>query len=303
MANLPPILLKTEEDNEVYKSFVFHGGEQHFALKPDALGSEATITLQMQRFNLLLLTIAVDAIRRTRPDIGIQLYLPYFPAARQDRVCNEGEALTVKVYTSLINSIGFDKVIIADAHSDVAPALLDRCKNIPHGTLYNNEGKTFEVLAEWIEKQLEPTGMQGFVVAPDAGASKKVLNACSRLDPAIKDYVAFAQGSKIRDVKTGALGGFDVNCKDFLCCDVLIMDDINCNGGTFIGLAKRLKALNAGEITLFTTHTDHVAGIENVLKSGVIDSVITTNSQGNYTEKALSLFTKNRKLKVYDIFI
>ena len=59
----------------------------------------------------------------------INLFLPYFPGARQDRVMVAGESLTVKVYANLINDLKLNKVTIFDPHSDVTPALLEKVGN------------------------------------------------------------------------------------------------------------------------------------------------------------------------------
>ena len=56
----------------------------------------------------------------------IELVIPYFPYARQDRVCIEGEALGAAVMANFINNLDFAKVTIWDAHSEVSPALLNR---------------------------------------------------------------------------------------------------------------------------------------------------------------------------------
>ena len=90
------------------------------------------------------------------------LRLPYLPYARQDRVTVAGEPLSVKVFCTLINAMKFDRVVVADPHSTVAPALLDRVE------IESAEGFLGQVLAL--------PGRGGVaLVAPDAGAHKRVL--------------------------------------------------------------------------------------------------------------------------------
>jgi len=60
----------------------------------------------------------------------INLFIPYFPAARQDRVMIQGEPLSVKVYADIINNANVNKVTVYDAHSEVTSAVLNNCKVI-----------------------------------------------------------------------------------------------------------------------------------------------------------------------------
>lgn len=50
------------------------------------------------------------------------------PFARQDRVCNYGEAFSLKVVADMINSANFSKVVVLDPHSDMVEALINNCQ-------------------------------------------------------------------------------------------------------------------------------------------------------------------------------
>jgi ribose-phosphate pyrophosphokinase len=98
-----------------FESFTFSGGEPHIKINPTFDKSkEVTITHRLNSFNDLgLLCLAVDALQRM--DAKLQnLIIPYFPAARQDRVMIKGEPLSVKVYANIINTLNFKKVIVFD---------------------------------------------------------------------------------------------------------------------------------------------------------------------------------------------
>lgn len=49
----------------------------------------------------------------------MELYMPYIPNARQDRVKKPEDVFTLKYFASVINSLGFDKVAVLDPHSSV----------------------------------------------------------------------------------------------------------------------------------------------------------------------------------------
>ncbi len=114
----------------LFESFVFTGGEPHIKINPNFdITKSVTVTHRINSFNDLgFLCLAVDALRRM--DIVIEkLIVPYFPAARQDRLMIKGEPLSVKVYADIINSLQIKKVVVFDPHSEVAPALLNNENN------------------------------------------------------------------------------------------------------------------------------------------------------------------------------
>lgn len=54
------------------------------------------------------------------------LYMPYIPDARMDRVKHENELFTLKYFAQTINSLHFGKVEVLDPHSDVSAALFNK---------------------------------------------------------------------------------------------------------------------------------------------------------------------------------
>ena len=112
--NLDPKFAPFQNQEEIkFQSFTFSGGEPHIKINPDFdPNRKVTITHRLNSFNDLgLLCITVDALRRMDVKI-IDLFIPYFPAARQDRVMIPGEPLSVKVYADIINSLQLNKVTV-----------------------------------------------------------------------------------------------------------------------------------------------------------------------------------------------
>ena len=262
-----------------YEAFIFNGGEPHIRiieelhtgaafLKSNENKIEVMITTRLSSFNDLgKLLVAADALQR----LGVQkmqLFCPYFPGARQDRVAVKGEPLTVKVYADIINSIGFDQVIVADPHSDVVAALVENIH------VLNNHFFVREVLTE----------KENYVViAPDSGALKKVYSLARFLGTA--DIV---ECKKVRDVKTGLLSGFEVFDSDLKGQPCVIIDDICDGGGTFLGLAKELKSKNAGDLNLIVTHGIFSKGL-NALKE-VFTNIYCTDSFSSLQEEGLAQY-------------
>lgn len=256
--NLDPKFAPFQNQEEIkFQSFTFSGGEPHIKIVPDFdTNRKVTITHRLNSFNDLgLLCVTVDALRRMDVKI-IELFIPYFPAARQDRVMIPGEPLSVKVYADIINAMQLNKVFVFDAHSEVTPALLNNSTVIPNYA--------------FIKEVLNKIGQNVKLISPDGGALKKIYKVSEFLGG-----VEVVECSKSRDVKTGKLSGFKVYEDDLNGMDCLIVDDICDGGGTFVGLAEELKKKNAGKLYLAVSHGIFNKGFDVL---DCFDGIFTTNS-------------------------
>ena len=265
-------------DTIPFEGFVFPGGEPHLRIQgPIDPQQLIRISHRVRSFaDMGTLLLAVDALRR----LGAQrmsLFLPYFPGARQDRAMVAGEPLTVKVYADMINALGFETVTVFDPHSEVTPALLDRCRVYPN----------FDFVCEVI-KQI---GGAPLLVSPDGGALKKIYKLSEALGG-----LEVLECSKSRDVKTGALSGFKVYADHLQGRDCLIVDDICDGGGTFVGLAEQLRAHGAGKLYLAVSHGIFSKGFEGL--KAVFERVFTTDSFRSWEEAVGRLRVLNLHLRV-----
>lgn len=248
-----------------YDNFTFSGGEEHVRFNAANFSGSKKIEI-FERLtnssNVVRLMIAVDALKRlTNENTPIELVIPYFPYARQDRVCVEGEALGAAVMATFINNLNFSKVTIWDAHSDVSPALINKVVNIEQISLLAR--------CEALSQRL----LQGelTLISPDAGASKKTIKISEKFN-GVPEVI---QAQKVRNLKTGEIIKTDI-IGDVKGKCVLIVDDI-CDGGrTFIELAKVLKNNGAVEVSLFITHGIFSKGLD--IFEGLIDKIYTTDS-------------------------
>ncbi len=241
----PTDLIMITINNTPLTSSLFPGGEAHISLQDVPVGDCTVVWAFLESADeIMKLLLCMDALRREAPEGRVELHLPYMPYARQDRVCNPGEALSVRVMANLINSLQADSVTLYDPHSDVVGALIDRVRIVPQHALLQ------ELTPFILDKSLA-------LVAPDAGAEKKTHQFAQSL-PA---KVEILYGSKVRDTQTGAITGTTVR-GDATGRGVLLIDDI-CDGGrTFIELAKVLRAEGAEEIYLYVTHGIFSKGVE-----------------------------------------
>ena len=92
--------------------------------------------------------------------------------------------------------------------------------------------------------------------------------------------IPYAFGIKKRDWSTGKINGLDVSGMTDMIAGkhILIVDDICSRGGTFYHSAKKLKELGAKEIYLYVSHCENTILDGELLTSGLVDRVFTTNS-------------------------
>ncbi|MCD6068606.1 MAG: hypothetical protein K0S33_3432 [Bacteroidetes bacterium] len=226
------------ESNAQVELKKFAGGENH--VKFLETFSETDKIRLNARLNssddVMTLCLAVDALRNMYVSY-IEVFIPYIPYARQDRVMVPGEPLSIKVFAGIVNQLEVDKVIVFDAHSDVSVALLNRCENIPNHEMVKYFLKEFR-LSDFT------------LVSPDLGAYKKVDKLAQKIG--YKNNIA--TGLKIRDLASGQIIKSDVNTDALHGKACVIVDDI-CDGGrTFIELASALKAKGAGDLYFIASH-------------------------------------------------
>ena len=187
------------------------------------------------------------------------LDLPYIPNARQDRVKTPEDVFTLKYFAEFINSLGFAEVVVLDPHSYVSEALFDNLR--------------IETPEEYVGYVIERMGGTENLLLffPDEGAMKRYS--------AMFD-LPYVFGIKKRDWTTGDILGLDVAGRTELIAGskILIIDDICSKGGTFFHSAKALKALGAGDISLYISHCESSIFEGELLTTDWISRVYTTDS-------------------------
>lgn len=240
-----------------FTQFSFGAGENHVRLTSTPARRVQLLFRYQGDESLMQLLLLTDALKRAGTE-QIDLWIPYFPGARQDRLCNPGEPLSVKVYADLINAQHYASVTVFDPHSDVCPALLHRVKVV------KNHAFVAEVLASLPGKIT--------LISPDAGANKKVFELSAYLGA-----LPVVRADKIRDVRDGKIIATEVFSDNLQGAHCVIVDDICAGGRTFIELAKKLKEKGAEKIFLIVSHYEGSAN-EALLQQSGIDQVFCTDS-------------------------
>lgn len=195
------------------------------------------------------------------------LQMNYVPNARMDRVKNYDEIFTLKYFCEFINWLNFDTVYVLDVHSNVVPALINRCcqsnvRKFVNYTIANIEKDNSEVVLYF----------------PDAGAAKRYAD----LFPKYK----YCYAEKKRDWKTGKIQGLEIKNNDIDLKDkiILMIDDIISYGGSLYYSAKALKECGVGDIYAYATHTEKSVldkdkgTLIKLLENGTVTRLYTTDS-------------------------
>ena len=258
----------------------FPAGEQNILDFKHDISDENTIVWKYESDEeLVTLVYIVSHIRNYYPKANIYLHMPYIPHARMDRVKSDKEVFTLKYFAEVINSLNFNVVYTLDAHSDSSLALINRIQNDSPNT----------IIADVIWNIPEIDCRNLVVYFPDAGAYKRYKDLT-----AISNYPK-VYGEKIRNWQTHRIEGLNVvtNGTDLKGKSVLLIDDIISYGGTFYHSVLKLKELGAKEIYLYITHCENTILEGELLTSGLIEKVYTTNS----------IFTKeHEKIEVFEIW-
>lgn len=244
---------------ELTKSLIFSGGEVHIELpeitdlpnNPRVLFIETTLDSSDKIMELLMVNDALDFYFPKYRKILRCLYYPY---ARQDRRYADG-AFSKDVFNKLIDSLGFDKIIAADMHSDLA---------MPDTQIVNIPA--IDIIAGHYPTLINSRTV---LVAPDKGAAHRVSKVAEYYD------CKTVQASKVR--VEGSIQHTEITSgSEYIHnSDLVIIDDICDGGNTFILLAEELRKYSPKSITLYVTHGIFSKGLD-VLSN--IDRIVTTDS-------------------------
>lgn len=236
-----------------YKIIKFPDGESHLVLTNIDRKDSVIITCRIRNGEELFLMMQLSDVLKRQEVTVERLNILYLMGARMDRVVNFSEPYTLKIVADVINSFNARDVQILEPHSFKSLILI---KN-SHEWSFNHNTKDYTICF------------------PDAGAKKRYSHR--------RDCIIC---SKIRDTSTGNLTGFKVeNPQCFEGGNIMVVDDLCDGGGTFMGLAPKIRELNPEKLTLSIVHAIQLSGIERV--ASVYDEVFITDSYRDWQNEIL----------------
>jgi len=148
-----------------FNKFNFKSGEEHIKIenqlnKYDKILLVSTMAEKTLSSDITTTLLATDALK----EMGvkhIELFTPYFPFSRQDRVMVNGEPFSLRVMAKQINSQKYKKVHILNPHSNITNVLVNNIQLI-------DDNKFIEKC--WMDIKDD----NKCLISPDAGAEKNI---------------------------------------------------------------------------------------------------------------------------------
>jgi ribose-phosphate pyrophosphokinase len=215
----------------------FSDGEIHIEVLENVRGKDVFIvqpTCAPTHDNLMELILLADALRRASA-FRITAVVPYFGYARQDRrVYSTRVPISAKVVADMIASVGIDRLLTVDLHSDQIQGFF----NMPVDNVYGTPLLVEDILKQGLEDCV--------VVSPDVGGVVRARAYASRLNcglAIIDKKRPLVNQSQVMHV-IGDVA--DKNC--------IIVDDIIDTAGTICLAASALKEQGAKSVRAYVTH-------------------------------------------------
>ncbi|MBE0592043.1 MAG: ribose-phosphate pyrophosphokinase [Gemmatimonadales bacterium] len=207
--------------------------------------------------NLLELLILIDAATRASA-ARVNVVMPYFGYARQDRKDQPRVAISAKLVANLITTAGADRVLGVDFHQHQLQGFFD----IPVDHLYAAP----VMVQHYRQKRLH----QPVIVAPDVGGAKIARGFAKRLDASLAIIDKRRPSANIAEV-LNVVGEVEGR-------DCLLVDDMIDTAGTMAEGVLALKRLGAREVYCCASHALLSGPAVDRLASSGVTEVAVTNS-------------------------
>lgn len=217
--------------------------------------------------NLMELLIMIDAVRRASA-ASVNIVLPYYGYARQDRKTRSREPITAKLVADMIQAAGADRVLSLDLHAPQIQGFFD----IPVDNLMGAP-----LLADYfLSNHLEEDAV---VVSPDHGGVTRARKLAEFLGTSIAIVDKRRPKANVSEVMN-IIG--DVKGKR-----AILIDDMIDTAGTITLAAQALKDAGATEVYACATHAVLSGPAVDRLNNSVIKSLVLTDSIQQPAEKNL----------------
>lgn len=232
--------------------------------------------------NLMELLIMVDALRRASA-AKINVVMPYYGYARQDRKARSREPITAKLIANLLEMDQISRLVTIDLHAPQVQGFFD----IPVDHL-----QATSLFTKYIEKQ--NLGDDIVVVAPDHAG----VNLARKYAERIKASIAIIdnRNDEVRERTEQEVPEYVIG--DVKGKTAIIVDDIVDTGVRMNLSAQALKNFGAAKVYGIATHAVLSADAVNTLQNSPLEKMIVTDTIQLPKEKE---FSKLVQLSVDDL--
>ena len=252
----------------------FSDGETQINIEESVRGYDVYIiqsTSEPVNENIMELLILIDALKRASAE-SINLVMPYYGYARQDRKARSREPITSKLVANLLETTGADRVVTLDLHAPQIQGFFD----IPIDHLQG-----VPLLSDYIkEKNLEDL----VIVSPDHGGVIRARRMADRLKAPIGIIDKRRPKPNVAEVMN-IIG--DIEGKT-----AIIVDDIIDTAGTMQLAADALIEKGAKAVYACATHPVLSGPAIERLENSKIEELVITNTIKLPEEKQIDKITQ-----------
>lgn len=208
--------------------------------------------------NLFEILIFIDALKRASAR-RINVIIPYFGYARQDRKSKPRQPITSRLVADLLKTAGAHRVITIDLHAPQIQGffscLVDELTAIP-------------LLTDYYWKYKDNPNV--VMVSPDHGGVNRVRKIAEQLNLPIAIIDKRRTGPNVAEVMN-IVGNVDGK-------DCIMIDDMIDTAGSCSAGAKVLKEHGAKSVKIACSHGVFSSPAEDRILNGIFDEIVTTNS-------------------------
>ena len=241
----------------------FSDGELRVEIEENVRGHDTFIiqsTCSPTNKNVMEIMLIADALKRSSAS-RITAVVPYYGYARQDRRVRSARVpISAKVVADMFASVGIDRVLTIDLHSETIQGFFD----MPADNVYATK-----LMIDDIKENNQRDEV--IVVSPDVGGvvrSRALAKYLDDTDLAIIDKRrSAANESEVMNI----IGEIDGK----VC---IVPDDIVDTAGTLCNAASALKSKGAKAVKAYITHPVLSGPAIKRLNNSDIDEIVVTNS-------------------------
>ena len=237
----------------------FSDGEVQINIEESIRGCDVFI-IQSTSFpvneHIMELLIMIDALKRASAKT-INIVIPYYGYARQDRKARSREPITSKLVANLLETAGATRVITLDLHAPQIQGFFD----IPIDHLMG-----VPILSDYFETK----GLKDIViVSPDHGGVTRARKMADRLKAPIAIIDKRRPRPNVSEVMN-IIGNIEGKT-------AILIDDIIDTAGTITLAANALVENGASEVYACCTHPVLSGAIERIQNSNIKELVVTNS--------------------------
>ena len=243
----------------------FSDGEIKVEIQENVRGHDTFIiqpTCSPTNKNVMEVMLIADALKRSSAS-RITAVVPYYGYARQDRRVRSARVpISAKVVADMFRSVGIDRVLTVDLHSETIQGFFD----MPADNVYATG-----LMVQDIKIQSKGNMEDVVVVSPDVGGVVRSRALAKQLDGSELAIIDKRRSAANESEVMNIIG--DVKGK--IC---IVPDDIIDTAGTLCNAVEALKNEGAASVKAYITHPVLSGPAIERISNSSMDELVVTNS-------------------------